>query len=196
MSRIFCIVGKSGSGKDTIYHRILAEKPENLIPVIPYTTRPKRADEKNGVNYFFVTDEELESCRENDRIIELRRYHTVQGLWSYFTVKFPIDKTKDYILITTLEGVQGIIRHYGPEMVHVVYMDIDERERLLRCINREAKEAVPDYREICRRYIADYEDFSKENLAEFEHFHTINSGLPLEKCLEQWNEIFGFTSFR
>lgn len=190
MSRIFCIVGKSGSGKDTIYHKILSEKPENMVPVIPYTTRPKRADEKDGVNYFFVTNEELESYKESGQIIELRQYHTVQGLWSYFTVKFTIDETKDYILITTLEGVNGIIRQYGSEIVHVVYMDIDERERLLRCINREAKEAEPDYLEICRRYITDYEDFSKEHFANFKHFHTINSGLSPEKCLQQWKKIF------
>ena len=190
MSRIFCIVGKSGSGKDTIYHKIMTEKTEDLIPVIPYTTRPRRSNEENGVNYYFVTKEELEQYKSQDQIIELRQYDTIQGIWSYFTVKFTIEEEKDYILITTLEGVQGIIRHYGADKVHVVYMDIDDKERLLRCINREAEQKSPDYLEICRRYIADHEDFSKERLESFQNLHYINSGLKPEECLQQWNVIY------
>lgn len=190
MSRIFCIVGKSGSGKDTIYNKILSEKNLNLVPVIPYTTRPIRANEENGVNYFFVTDEQLQEYQEKDQIIELRQYHTVQGLWSYFTVKFDVDENMDYILITTLEGVHGITRHYGSKMVHVVYMDIDDKERLLRCIHRESEQKNPDYLEICRRYIADHEDFSDEQLSKFKNFHTINSELSLDACVKQWRDIY------
>ncbi len=70
MNRIFCIVGKSGSGKDTIYNKIINQYKTKLIPVIPFTTRPKRADEKNGVNYFFVSKAQMNDYAKNNKIIE------------------------------------------------------------------------------------------------------------------------------
>ena len=191
MSRIFCIVGKSGSGKDTIYRSILSEKDDGLIPVIPYTTRPKRADEEDGVNYFFVTQEQLKEYEKEKQIIEKRQYQTVQGVWNYFTRKFEIVDGKDYILITTLEGVRGIIDHYGCDMVHVIYLHLGDRERLLRCIQRESQQAKPDYSEVCRRYLADQEDFAEEKIRPFQNIHYIDTNLTLAERLDQWRKIYG-----
>ena len=56
------MIGKSGSGKDTIYKEILKEADKHLVPLIPYTTRPRRADEIEGLNYHFVTEEQLYIC--------------------------------------------------------------------------------------------------------------------------------------
>ena len=189
MSRIFCIVGKSGSGKDTLYHKILSESRPNLIPVIPYTTRPKRSEEEDGVNYFYVTEKQLEEYERQERIIEKRQYQTVQGIWSYFTVRFDIQEDCDYLLITTLEGVQGLLKHYDKDLVHVVYLNLDEKIRLLRCIERESQQAAPDYAEVCRRYLADQEDFSPKNLSVFAHFHEICTDASTDDCLKQWNKI-------
>lgn len=190
MSKIFCIVGKSGSGKDTLYHRILSSKKTDLIPVIPYTTRPKRAGEEDGVNYFFVTDTQLEQYEAEQEIIEKRQYQTIQGIWNYFTRKFPLEEGKNYFLITTLEGVQGILKYYPSDIVHIVYLALEEKERLLRCINREAEQKAPDYLEVCRRYIADHEDFSEEILKSFQNLHTINAMLEEEECLKQWWNLY------
>lgn len=190
MSKIFCIVGKSGSGKDTLYHRILSCKKPDLVPVIPYTTRPKRSGEEDGVNYFFVTEEQLEKYEAENEIIEKRQYHTVQGIWSYFTRKFPLEEGKNYLLITTLEGVQGILRHYPADIVHIVYLVLEEKERLLRCISREAEQEKPDYLEVCRRYIADHEDFSESILESFQNIHTVDAMLSEKECLAQWWKLY------
>ena len=58
MSRIFCLVGKSCSGKDTLYARILERCPE-LVPVILHTTRPMRPGEVDGQTYHFVSEAQL-----------------------------------------------------------------------------------------------------------------------------------------
>ena len=58
MGKIFYIMGKSSSGKDTIYKKLLERNPE-LRTVVPYTTRPARENEKNGVEYFFTDEEQL-----------------------------------------------------------------------------------------------------------------------------------------
>lgn len=186
LSRIFCIVGKSGSGKDTLYNKIINENKQRLVPVIPYTTRPRRTDEKNGVNYHFVSEQQLQKYKAANQIVELRQYNTIKGIWSYFTLKFELEEGKDYILITTLEGVRGILEHYSSDIVHIVCLTLDDKERLLRCINREANQTEPNYLEVCRRYIADHEDFSEEILKHFKNVHYIDSTLSIEECLKQW----------
>lgn len=193
-SRIFCIVGKSGSGKDTIYHRIVSEDRKGLVPVIPYTTRPKRIDEQNGVNYFFVEEEEWKEYERQGQVIEQRRYHTTQGIWTYFTLRFDCKEGTDHILITTLEGVRGILRHYPAEMVHIVYLDIDDKSRLLRCIDRESQQQHPDYQEVCRRYLADHEDFSAEQLESFGNLHYIDSSTSVEDTLKAWWSLYESSS--
>ena len=73
-------MGKSCSGKDTIYRRLTERHPE-LHTIIPYTTRPIREGERDGVEYFFVDQERMEEMQTSGRIIELRSYNTVRGVW-------------------------------------------------------------------------------------------------------------------
>ena len=79
------MMGKSSSGKDTIYEEVLARGELGLKPFIMYTTRPIRAKETDGVQYHFVTVEKLHEMQEKRQVIELREYDTVDGKWYYFT---------------------------------------------------------------------------------------------------------------
>ena len=60
MGKIFYLMGKSASGKDTVYRRLL-EMMTELHRVIPFTTRPARAGEAEGVEYHFVAPDRLEN---------------------------------------------------------------------------------------------------------------------------------------
>lgn len=191
MSQIFCLVGKSASGKDTLFKEILRQKGDDLIPVIPYTTRPKRRSEDEGVDYHFATETDLERFRAEGRVIEERQYNTTQGVWRYFTLSFELEEGRDYILITTLEGAVSISAAYGPEVVRIIYLTLDDKTRLLRCIDREAKQAAPDYEEVCRRFIADQKDFSDEKLRSLKNLYPIDTSQSLAGCLEQWWELYG-----
>lgn len=186
-NRIFCLVGKSGSGKDTLRARILERCPE-LVPVIPHTTRPRRAGEIEGQNYCFVTEEQLRQYEARGQVIEKREYHTVQGLWTYFTPRFPLDQ--DRLLITTPDGARALMDAYGPQAVHIVYLHVDDRTRLLRCIKREERQKRPDYAELCRRFLADQSDFSDDRLASFPNLHPIDTGAGVEDCLRQWEALY------
>ena len=53
MNKIFCIMGKSSTGKDSIYRTLINRKNFNLKKIIPYTTRPVRVGEQNGREYYF-----------------------------------------------------------------------------------------------------------------------------------------------
>ena len=50
MGKIFYIMGKSASGKDTIYKELIEKMPK-FHSIVPYTTRPMREGEKDGVEY-------------------------------------------------------------------------------------------------------------------------------------------------
>jgi Guanylate kinase. len=86
MGKLYCLLGKSGSGKDTIFKLLMNDKSLRLSPVITYTTRPRREHETDGVEYNFITPEELMRLKAEGKIIEMRKYNTVKGVWYYCTV--------------------------------------------------------------------------------------------------------------
>ena len=79
-------MGKSSSGKDNIFKALVGDKELNLKTVIMYTTRPMRAGEKEGVEYYYVDNEKALELEAADKVIEMRTYNTVYGEWKYFTV--------------------------------------------------------------------------------------------------------------
>lgn len=166
MSKIYCMMGKSSTGKDTLYKRILANKELQLKTVIPYTTRPIREGEKEGVEYFFCNSEKVAELESAGKVIERRDYNTVHGIWTYFTVDDgQIDlENHDYLIIGTLESYHKIRDYYGKEFVVPIYIEVEDGERLQRALNREREQTVPKYEEMCRRFLADAKDFSEENL--------------------------------
>ena len=64
MGKIYVLLGKSASGKDTIAKKVMKKMEGQLHPIVPYTTRPIRDGEENGKQYYFVTDEEKEKLIE------------------------------------------------------------------------------------------------------------------------------------
>lgn len=185
MGKIYCIMGKSSSGKDTIYKELISDKECNLHRVVPYTTRPIREGEMEGQEYFFCNEEKVKSLQDEGKIIELRAYDTVYGIWKYFTVddgQFA-DKKKDFLLIGTLDTYTQIKSYFGEERVCPIYIEVEDGERLLRAIKREQKEAVPKYEELCRRFLADAKDFSEEKLKEAGISHRFEN-LNVEETLK------------
>ncbi|MBU3840197.1 MAG: guanylate kinase [Candidatus Ruminococcus intestinipullorum] len=165
MNKIFYIMGKSSSGKDTMYKKILEEIPE-LKTVTLYTTRPIREGENDGVEYFFVEEEKFQEFQEMDKIIEARSYDTIYGVWTYFTADDgQMDLNKyHYLIMGTLESYQEMKRYFGEERVEPIYIEVEDGVRLERALKRERMQKEPKYNELCRRFLADSEDFSEVNL--------------------------------
>lgn len=166
MGKIFCVMGKSATGKDTIYQKLLQESQLNLKRIIPYTTRPIREGEVDGREYHFCNEEMVQCLEHEGRIVELRQYGTVYGIWKYFTVNdgnIQLEK-ENYLLIGTLEAYVKVRDYFGTENTVPIYVEVEDGERLLRAINREKEQDVPKYEEMCRRFLADAKDFSEENL--------------------------------
>ena len=86
-----------------------------LKKLVLYTTRPIRAEEENGKQYYFVDDKKLEEFRSSGNLIEARAYHTVHGIWNYFTADDgQVNLTEsDYLGIGTLESFMKLKKYYG-----------------------------------------------------------------------------------
>ncbi len=185
MGKIFYIMGKSASGKDTIYKKILEDMPE-LKTVVIYTTRPIRDGEKEGVEYYFTDERKLKEFQKAGKVIESRTYQTVYGPWIYCTVddgQFDLDRY-DYLMIGTLESYGNIRRYFGGEAVVPVYVFVDDGIRLSRALEREKAQTSPKYAEMCRRFLADEEDFKEENLEKYGIDQKFENN-DLHKCIEQ-----------
>ena len=147
MGKIYCVMGKSSSGKDSIYSRIMEQEDLALARIVPYTTRPRREGETEGREYIFTDETHVQQLEHAQKVIELRAYHTVYGIWKYFTVDDgKIDLSKhSYLYIVTLEGYQKIQRYFGKSCVVPIYIEVEDGERLLRAIARERQQKTPQY---------------------------------------------------
>lgn len=189
MGYIFYLMGKSSSGKDTLYKKIRERMPE-LKTIIGYTTRPVRDNEENGREYYFVNDDKMNEMIKQGIVIENRAYHTMFGVWNYFTADDgQIKHTKDnYILIGTLESFIKVRNYYGKDKVIPIYIEVEDGLRLKRALEREMQQERPKYAELCRRFLADEEDFKESNIVKCNidrRFYNID----MEECV---NEICQF----
>ena len=168
MGKIFCVMGKSASGKDTIYSRLLENEKLSLKRIVPYTTRPMRDGEEDGKTYHFCDEAKVQKLDEMGKIIELREYNTVYGIWN----------TK-------------VVKYFGQDKVLPIYIEVEDGERLIRAIDREKQQKEPKYEEMCRRFLADASDFSEENLKKagvsrrFENRELVNTIQEIEEYVSE-----------
>ena len=145
MAKLYVLMGKSASGKDTVYQRLLNDAL-NLKPVVLYTTRPRRLGEEDGKDYYFVDEGRMGELEDAGKIIEHRVYQTVHGAWHYFTAddgQIDLVGAQNYLMIDTLEGYLKLRNYFGGGNVVPLYIEVEDG---------------------LRRYLADTEDFSEENL--------------------------------
>ena len=186
MGILFYIMGKSASGKDSIYQKLQKKEELKLNSLVLYTTRPIRENETDGVEYHFVTEEKLEELEKAGKVIELRVYDTVQGIWKYFTADDgQVSVGNDsYLGIGTLESFVRLREYYGNEVMWPIYIEVEDGERLERALAREKTQEVPKYEEMCRRFLADQNDFSEENILKagiWKRFENHN----LDECVKE-----------
>lgn len=165
MGKIYYMMGKSSSGKDTLFKEVKKALPW-LQTITLYTTRPIRQGERDGVEYFFVSEDTLNAYENQGKVIEQRAYDTVHGIWKYATVddgQINLD-TSDYLVIGTLQSYERMQKFYGPDKLAPIYIEVEDGERLARALAREREQETPKYAELCRRFLADTKDFAEEKL--------------------------------
>lgn len=161
--KIFVIMGKVCSGKDTIVQTLMStlklSKVSNFEFIVPYTTRkPRDEKERNSGNYHFVTDAELNTLISTDRFVEVRAYDMKgEGLRRFATILPELDTDKNYITIGTPEVVVALQRRHFD--VRPIYLSVPEEVRLPRLLHRTSM-TNKKYDEAMRRFLADEDDFA------------------------------------
>ena len=186
---IIYIMGKSSSGKDTIFN-ILKEKLD-VNSYVMYTTRPIREGEIQGQTYNYISNKEMEEYiqgKNSKKLIESRTYQTIHGPWTYATIEDDQFYTeKDLLMAGTLESYSKMKKYFKEKLIPI-YIEVEDGLRLERALKREHKQKEPKYEELCRRFIADSKDFSEENIIKAgikKRFENID----LDKCV---NEIIEY----
>ena len=188
MSRIYYVMGKSASGKDTVFKELLKRCPD-LKRLVPWTTRPMRTGETEGLEYHFTTPEGIRAFEKAGKLAEKRVYDTVFGPWTYATLDDgAIDLEKhSYLMAGTLESYAQTLAYYGADHVVPLYIEVEPGLRLSRALERERAQKEPKYAEMCRRFLADEEDFSPEKQAAF-RFPKKYVNDDFETCLNELSE--------
>lgn len=186
MGKMIYLMGKSSSGKDTIYKQLLEWDAGNLKKVVLYTTRPIRIGEVEGEEYYFTDDAGYKEMEAEGRIIEARTYRTYHGLWHYFTVddgKIDLEYN-NYLVIGTIESYLKTAEYFGKEKIIPILLELNDGIRLKRALEREMQQENPRYQEMCRRFLADEEDFSEEKIKQAGIDRRFSND-DLEKCLKE-----------
>ena len=139
---LIILSGPSGSGKDTVLNK-LTENRDDIKISISMTTRQKRNDEIDGLNYYFVSREYFEKKISDNNMLEYAEY--ADNL--YGTPKAPVDEMlrngKAVILKIEVQGAEKIRKIY-PEVISIFLMPPSVRvlEERLRGRNSEDEETL------------------------------------------------------
>lgn len=148
---VVALMGKAGSGKDTLLHKLIETYPDRYHEIVSCTTRPPREGEVDGVNYYFLTIEEFTERLLNGDLLEATEFNN----WHYGTLKSTLSEDKINIGVFNPEGVITLSEDPSIDLI-IWWIQAEDKTRLIRQLNREKN---PDVDEIIRRFKTDKEDF-------------------------------------
>ena len=150
--QVLALIGKAGAGKDTIQNVTCEAHPGIFHKIISHTTRPPRDNEVDGADYHFTDIPDFTRRVLSCDMLEATEFRG----WFYGTSLESLDENKVNIGVFNPAGVRAILE--SPDVdVKVIYIDTNDKTRLLRYLNRSEN---PDCAEMCRRYYADEKDFA------------------------------------
>lgn len=148
--KILALFGKSGAGKDTIQKWLVST--QNINGIISCTTRPKRDNEVDGVDYHFISNAEFAQRVLDCSMLEATDFNN----WFYGTPLSALQEDKVNVGVFNIHGIECLLQDSRLEILPV-YIDCHDKTRLLRCLKRER---IVDCHEVCRRFLADEKDFA------------------------------------
>lgn len=201
---IFCLLGKSASGKDTLINMITSSN-SNVSKLIPTTTREKRKYEKDGYDYHFISENAFIKKIEKNQFMEHRKYVAVTQSGTPNTLYYGTEYPQGHSSILTgpvdmYEKIKNnLLNSSGTSNkinVIPIYIQVPDDERLYRMIRRESRNNKPNYREVARRFLADNREFNEEYMKSL-GINETNTFINLDKDLaaKQINEFINSTLF-
>lgn len=135
------ISGPSGVGKDSIIDRLKAHGLSFHFAVTA-TTRPPRPDERNGADYFFLSNDEFTRMIDNGELLEHALvYNDYKGI-PKAQVKDALASGKDVILRVDVQGA-ATVRKIAPDAV-LIFVTIEDEADLIRRLTSRNTETLED----------------------------------------------------
>lgn len=156
-ARVIIVSGPSGAGKTTVMRRVFQRSPVPLVASVSATTRPPRPGETDGVDYHFITKEELDLRRKRGEFLECFEVFG-RGFW-YGTLRSEVTSGlragKWVVLQIDVQGALSVMQRYGDAVsIFLRPSSMQELERRLRGRRTETEEAIQGRLEEARRELA------------------------------------------
>jgi len=145
---IIAVSAPSGGGKTTIVKQILKKFPE-IIFSVSATTRPKRESEKNGVEYYFITEAEFKQKINNDEFVEWEKFYDYYYGTFKSVIEENIKKGKSVLLEVDVKGAISLKRIY-PE-ARLIYITPPSFEELVKRLRERRTESETDIKKRIER---------------------------------------------
>ena len=162
MRKIFCIIGETGSGKDTLIKEM--SKKFNIPQVVSYTTRPKRENEENGREHYFISNKEMDEFEKREDLLAWTKI----GEFRYCATVESIGDVAFYLIDPT--GVRWLREHIKTMDIEIItiYIHVPLMDRMARCRKRS------DFKtSFQKRVVAETLDFAKARTdCEFDYLIT------------------------
>ena len=156
---IIILAGPSGAGKTTVC-RLLAKNDDKLLYAISATTRAKRRGEKDGVDYYFVSDEKFEKWKKEGRFLETAEVH---GHF-YGTLKDFVPEAnkeeKDILLDVDVKGKINICKKIKNTVsIFLLPPNLSEAVKRIKIRNHEKEREIKSRMETATREIKEIKNF-------------------------------------
>ena len=157
---LLLICGKSASGKTEITKTL---NDQNIKMLVSHTDRPKRNNETDGVDYYFIHAGDMIDMIDNGEFVETRSYNTEYGVWNYGLSKDEIDNIYSAAcVVLDLNGCESVKKYIKDNDLDIntitIYISASEEERFRRYMKRDDV-TLKQTKELIRRFEKDDEDF-------------------------------------
>ena len=160
---LYCIVEQTASGKDSLVNDIVASDPTHFNTICSYTSRPKRSNEENGREHYFLTEKEFNELKflKKQNIIAYTKI-SKDGISGYQYMALIDELEKANIYIIDPNGLENLKENFSNKINIVsfyIYTPLDQREK-------RAKKRSDFDTNFWRRVIDEskqFEDFAKNH---------------------------------
>ena len=141
----------SGCGKDTVFKEI-RKKRNDIVESVSATTRKPREGEVEGVNYFFLSEDEFKDLIENNGLLAYAGYKKCYYVTPIKGVNDAISNSKICVLIIDVQGAENVKKLYPDSVsIFLVPPSWETLEQRLRARNSEEEEMIQKRLDIAKK---------------------------------------------
>tara|TARA_Y100001970_G_scaffold47279_1_gene59793 strand:+ start:9312 stop:9887 length:576 start_codon:yes stop_codon:yes gene_type:complete len=179
MRNLIAISAPSGTGKSTLCEEVRRKKPEIKFSV-SCTTRPKRNYEEDGINYYFLTEDEFKSKIKNNELLEYEEVHGYYYGTLINTLKNAISSKELMLFDVDVNGAMSIKKKYPRNTLTVFILPPSIEDLKVRLINRGT-----DSRKIIKKRL----ERTNKEMKFKDKFDTFMINDDLSSAVKKLNEI-------